>query len=509
MWPRFTLDDLRNIAYYLGVLVALSASIYIPSIVVGVCFREWSAAARYVFAAGLNLCVGEALQFLRINQKRLTKKQAIAITGMAWIVLALLASVPLFFSGHYLSWTDALFDGVSGFTTTGACLVQDVEHLSYADNMFRFSMLFVGGLGLVVVALSLGLFGKSGGASLYSCEGRSEHIVPNVMHSTRLILSVCLVYIALSTLILTIICTVLGMSPVRSFLHGLWLAVSGFMTGGFAPTSQSVLYYHCFALEAVLMLVMFMGSLNFVMHTNIWSGRLLAFFRDIETRTMIVWLFITTLVFAASMCSQTNTSSLFTMLRTGVFSLVSAFSTTGLQNISTSQLTTTLSSGALLLLAMVMAVGASSGGTAGGMKLLRLGIVMKSVVISLKEALLPASSRVVVSYYHAGKHQLTHSTSREALTVFLLFVGTYVLGTLAGIAYGYESTQAIFESVAMASNAGLTSGIVSAGMPLGLELFYMLEMWAGRLEFITFIALLVCLVTSVRPRGILKMGLGR
>lgn len=500
MWPRFTLEDFRTIAYYLGVLVAVSATIYIPSLVVGVCFREWSAVARYVFAAGLNLFVGEALQFMRIDQRRLTKKQAIAITGLAWIVLALLASVPLYFSGHYLSYADALFDGVSGFTTTGACLVQDIDHLSYADNIFRFSMLFVGGLGLIVVALSLGLFGKSGGASLYASEGRSEHVVPNVMQTTRLILRVCLMYIVVSTIILSVMFVFLGMTPVRSFLHGVMLAVSGFMTGGFAPTSQSVLYYHCFAVEVVLMLVMFMGSLNFVMHDNIWRGHLLPFFRDIETRTMIIWLVITVLVFAASMCSQTDSSSLFTMMRAGIFSIVSAFSTTGLQNISTSQLTTTLSSGAFLVLAMVMAVGASSGGTAGGMKLLRLGIVMKSVVISIKEALSPRSARVVVSYYHAGRRQLTQELAREALTVFLLFACTYVLGTLAGIAYGYESTQSIFESVAMASNAGLTSGIVSAGMPLGLELFYMLEMWAGRLEFITFIALLVCLFTSLKPR---------
>ena len=500
MWPRYTFDDFRTIAYYLGVLVAWGACIYLPSLIAGVCFREWSAVARYLFAAGLNLCVGVALQFFRISQKRLTKKQAIAVTGLAWIVLALLASVPLLLSGHYLSYVDALFDGVSGFTTTGACLVQDIDHLSYADNMFRFAMLFVGGLGLVVVALSLGLFGKSGGASLYASEGRSEHVVPNVMQTTRLILRVCLVYIVLSAALLAVICVILGMNPVRSFLHGVWLAVSGFMTGGFAPTSQSVLYYHSFAIEGVLIIVMFMGSLNFVMHDNIWRGHLLPFFRDIETRTMAVWLVVAVAVFAASMCSKTDSSSLFTMLRAGVFSIVSAFSTTGLQNISTSQLTTTLSSGALLVLAMVMAVGASSGGTAGGMKLLRLGIVMKSVVISIKEALSPASARVVVSYYHAGKHQLTHSLSRDALTVFLLFACTYVLGTLAGIAYGYESTQAIFESVAMASNAGLTSGIVSAGMPLGLELFYMLEMWAGRLEFITFIALLVCLFTSIKPR---------
>lgn len=499
MWSKFTFQDVRTIGHYLGLLIAFSSAVYVPSILVGICFREWEPVARYMLAAGFNLVVGLTLCFLRIQPTRLTQQQAIVVTGLAWVVLAFFASFPLFLSGHYASYIDALFDGVSGFTTTGACLVLDLDHLSYADNMFRFMMILVGGLGLIVVALSLGLFGKGGGASLYAAEGRSEHVVPSVVQTTRFIARIALFFVAGASVVLAVICFFQGLAPTRAILHGMWLAITSFMTGGFAPTSQSVLYYHSIPMEIVIMLLMLFGSLNFVMHDHIWKGNLQTFFQDIETRTMCVWLVAITLIFAAALCASTEFSSLYDMLRRGLFSIISAFSTTGLQNITTNQLTTVFSSGAFLTIAMLMAVGASAGGTAGGMKLYRVGIVFKSVAATVKEALSPASARVVVTYNHVGRRQLSHKTSREALTVFLLFVITYTLGTLVGVAHGYEAPQAIFESVAMASNGGLTSGIVSPGMPMLLELFYMLEMWAGRLEFITLIALIVSVCVSLKP----------
>ena len=86
------------------------------------------------------------------------------------------------------------------------------------------------------------------------------------------------------------------------------------------------------------------------------------------------------------------------------------------------------------------------------------------------------------------------------MTVSALFVVTYLIGSLAGIAHGYDAISSIFESVAMASNGGLSSGIVSRGMPAGLELVYILEMWAGRLEFITLLALAVKVFVSLVPR---------
>ena len=94
---------------------------------------------------------------------------------------------------------------------------------------------------------------------------------------------------------------------------------------------------------------------------------------------------------------------------------------------------------------------------------------------------------------------VTPELVREATTVLLLYGATYIIGALAGIASGYEASQAIFESIAMASNGGITSGIVVPGMAWPLELFYLFEMWAGRLEFVTLIAVLIQIVVSATP----------
>ena len=117
-----------------------------------------------------------------------------------------------------------------------------------------------------------------------------------------------------------------------------------------------------------------------------------------------------------------------------------------------------------------MAVGGSGGSTSGGVKFSRMGIIMKSIVATIKEALAPDSARVVVSYNHVGRRILSPEVVKEAMTVFVLYVATYAVGALVGIAHGYEAPQAIFESVAMASNGGVSSGLAAPGMSPSLEL---------------------------------------
>ena len=500
MWQRFTLYDIRVIGHYLGVLVLFSSLALLVPFVTALACAEWVPASHYLLTIGVSLVVGSALRFLRIEPGRLNRQQALVVTGLAWIVLALVAAVPLHLSGHYGTYLDALFDGVSGITTTGVSLITDLDHLSNADNMWRFMMHLLGGLGLIVVALSFGLFGKRAGASLYMSEGRSEHVVPNVVQTAQFIGKIAIGVILVATGILAVLCLFAGMEPVRATLHGLWLAISGFSTAGFAPMSQSVMYYHSFPIELVLMLLMLLGSINFVLHSEVWKGRLEVFFRDLEIRTMFLWLAVMTCVFAASLSASGEFSDLPAMLRRGLFTVISAFSTTGFQNITTNQLTTALSSGAFLVVAVLMAVGGSGDSTSGGVKFSRMGVIMKSIVATIKEALAPDSARVVVDYYHVGRRILSPEVVKEAMTVFVLYEATYAVGARVGIAQGYEATQAIFESVSMASNGGVTSGISVSGMPATLEAFYIFQMWAGRLEFVTLLALLVEVVVSLDPR---------
>ena len=501
MWQRLTFYDVRVIGHYLGVLILVSSIGLLLPLGIAVLFGEWHAASRYLYAAGFFLVAGSALRFLRVQPGRLTRQQAVAVTGLAWLVLSFFGAIPLSMSGHYAGYVDALFEAVSGFTTTGASVVMDLDHLAYADNMWRFSMHLMGGLGLVVVGLSFGLFGREA-ASLFSSEGRSEHVVPNIMQTTRFILQVCVVFILASTVVVALLCLRLGIEPARALLQSLWVSISAFMTAGFVPMSQNIMYYHSFAIEAVLVLVMLLGALNFTLHAEILHGRVKSFFEDSEVRYVILWLTVVVIVFTASLSASASFSDLPAIERRGLFMIAAAFTTTGFQNITTAQLTDTLSSGAFFIIAILMAVGACSGSTAGGIKVNRFGILAKSVLTTIKETLSPDSARVVVSYNHIGRRTLSPELVREATTVLVLYGVTYVIGALVGIAHGYDASQAIFESVAMASNGGITSGIVVPGMSRSLELFYLFEMWAGRLEFVTLIALIIQIVVSATPKAL-------
>ncbi len=501
MWQRFTKEDLCTVGHYLGLLILFSSVALLIPFITALCFQEYQPAAQYLKATGLALIVGNLMRFFKVHPGRLTRRQALAVTGLSWIVLALLASVPLYASGHYATFSDAIFDGVSGLTTTGASVVSDLDHLSNADNMFRFVMHYVGGLGLIVVALSIGLFGRRIDASLYSSEGRSEHIVPNIVQTTRFISLFSTVVILLATLLVFVVFLSIGMEPSRAFLHGFWLSLSGFMTGGFSPMADSIIVYHSTIVEIILMVLMLMGSVNFAVYLEVRKGFTQHFFKNTEIQTMVIWLVFMTIVLAASLSGSALFSDLPTMLTRGIFMIIAAATTTGFQNVTANQLTTAFTSGAFLVLAILMAVGMSAGSTTGGIKLRRIGLNTKAIMVTIKEALAPDSARVVVTYNHIGRHVLNSNVVRESMTVFSLFVVTIVTGALFGIAHGYEATSAIFESAAMTSNGGLTSGIIAPGMPLGLEIVYILQMWAGRLEFVTLLALIAELCVSIRPKG--------
>ncbi len=500
MWQRFSVQDVRVIGHYLGVLIMASSLMYFIPCALALFLQEWEPAARYLFAGGVSLVVGGLLRLLYVNPRRLTRQQALAVTGLVWIVLALFASLPLYYSGHFATYSDALFDAVSGLTTTGASLICDLDHLSYTDNMFRFLLHFAGGLGLIVVALSLGIFGKGASASLYSAEARSEHVVPNIVQTARLITKITLVFVLIATALITAIGVFGGMQPLRAVLHAFWISLSGFLTGGFAPTSESIYYYHSFALECVLMILMICGAINFMLHLEVWNGHIANFFKDVEIKTMVLWLVVLVMVFSASMSASTNFSNLPAMMRRGLFMIISSFTTTGFQNVTANEIATVFTSGCFLLLAVAMAVGGGTGSTAGGIKLSRIGFIFKAIVVRVKETLSPDSARVIVDYYHLGRRRLTSKNAEEAMTIFMLYALTYTIGALAGIAAGYDALQSIYESVCMASNGGVIVGIAAPGMPLWLELIYILEMWAGRLEFITLIALVVKIAVSVVPR---------
>lgn len=500
MWTRLTFRDVRIIVHYLGILLICGSAIMVPSVVTAIVFAEWNPLTRYIIAIGVSFAAGSVLSFAYIRPEKLSRQQTIGVTALAWIVLSFVAAVPLYLSGHYLSFLDAIFDSVSAFTTTGASLILDPNHLSNADNMMRFMMLFTGGLGIIVVATSLGIFGRGASAALFTGEGRSEHTIPNIVLATRFILKVSLIIIGITTAILFFLAIADGLSLPRAFLHAFWMAISSYVTGGLAPMSDSIMYYTSISIEIVCMVVMLLGSLSYFLFYWILRGRLQMYFKDIEIRTAIIWLTFMTAIFTASSVTSQYFSSLPAILHRGVFTIISAFTTTGLAVLSQAQYTAVLSSGAFVIIALIMAVGGSAGSTAGGIKLRRLGIIAKSIILTVKQAVAPETARVSISYFHNGKHLLEDEAVKNAMSVFVLYVLSYCAGTLIGIAYGYDASMSMFEAVAITSNTGITCGLVSIGMPVGLEITYIILMWAGRLEFIALLAFFAQILVSLKPQ---------
>lgn len=499
MWQRYTFNDFRTITHYLGVIVSLTGVVMLIPVIVGLLFQEWNASARYFFASGVALVLGGVMQLARIAPGHMTRQQALAVTGFAWIIVSSVGAIPLFLSAHYAVFSDALFDSVSAFTTTNASIISDLDHLSTADNMWRFLMSYSGGLGLVVVAVSLGLFDGMAGSSMYSSEGRSEHVLPNILQTTRFIFRFTLSVTLIAGALLAVILITKGFPGIDAMIHGVWLAGSSLMTAGSTPMSTGITYYHSMGVELILMVLMIFGSINFALQSEVIAGRSRFFYENSEVHAGVLWWIFALVVFIAALCGSQFADGLPLLMRSGLFSFISAATTSGFTMMTSAQVAAVFPSGAILLLTLLMAVGGSAGSTAGGIKLQRLAIIVKAAIETVKYTASADSVRLSTEYRHIGRHRLEMGEIRDAMTVFILFIVVYIIGAMVGIAFGYDALTALTESVAMASNSGLSAGISQVGMPMFLKVVYIVEMLMGRLESVTLIALAVKIFVSVKP----------
>ncbi|MCL2883452.1 MAG: TrkH family potassium uptake protein [Coriobacteriia bacterium] len=492
-----------NIAFYLGTLLLFLAATMLVPVIVSLVFAEYAIVAHYVVGIGFALAVGSALRLLRVSPKGLERRQAIAVTGLVWIVAAFVGAVPLWLSGDFASFFDAFFEAVSCFTATGLSLCKDIDHLSMGDQMWRYLMQFLGGQGVIVIALSLGIFSQSGSA-FYTAEGREEFVMPYIKRTAQFIWRFSSIVVLAGTVVLTVVALTLGFAPLRAFFQSLWMTIGSYDTSGFAPQSLSVTYYHSAIFEFIILALMAMGALNFAIYARLWHGNWRAaisdFFRDLEIKTLAIWTLVMLVVFIATMVGNQYINGLSTVIRRGVFTVVSNTTNTGYQVFSNEQMSGLLTSGAYMILIISLAIGGSIGSTAGGIKALRVGIIAKQIVSRIKTLLLPASARDTTSYIHNGRRLITTETANAAMILTLLYMLSYLAGAVAGVVAGYEALPATLESVTAGSNAGLSSGILTPLTPAFLKTVYILQMWLGRLEFFTLLALFAGIISSLKPR---------
>lgn len=525
MLIRPATDDFRIIGAALGRVLLVVAGASILPMAWALIGAEWHPLGTFVLMAGVFALAGTVLvrvslqpsRSITADQRHLDWSHGMVVVAVTWIVVPVIGSIPFWLSGHYGSLLDAYFDAMSGLSTTGLSLVQDLDHLASSLNFWRHLLHFLGGQGIIIAALVL--FAGRGISSLFAAEGREDRMLPSVQSTAKAIWAVAMVHLTIGVAALSIVAYAgLGFDPLRSVFHGLMIFFAAFDTGGFTPQSTSIGYYHSAAFEGVTAVLMVAGALSFGLHFRLWSraarrarvqgpmqpggrdgGDRWSILRSLEIRSILTTFGITmtlTLVGLAALGTYTSVAGL---SRKGFFQILSAHTGTGFATVPSAELA--LWGGmAFGGVAIAMALGGMASSTAGGVKAMRVGLVVRAIRNDIKGDLLPEGALVDDSYYQFGRRRLTSDVARSAMVVSLLFVSLFLIGAGVGLAYGVPLQQALFESVSAGANVGLSTGVTSPTMPVLLKLTYIVQMLLGRLEFIAVFVLVGFIYSWIRGR---------
>lgn len=483
-------QDMEIILHYTGTILIGFSPLYLIPIITSTLCAEYAVAVDFAISLGATLTIGAGLASLFPAAHRTGWLHGMVTAGISWLAAMACAALPYRLSGHYLSYLDAMFDVMSGLTTTGLTLIQDLDHVSNGLNMWRHVLTFVGGQGIIVLALALFVDGSGGGYGFYVGEGKDERLFPSVMNTAKSIWRISILYLVIGTLAFWIAGLLIGMAPMRAFFQGLWIFMAAWSTGGFAPMSQNVLYYHSALYEGLAMVFFIIGSFNFALHAAAMRGNKKELVRNIEIVSFTTTLCITATLCCWGLAQRGAYPDIIALFRKGFYQLVSAHTTTGFMTIYARQFHTEWSDLAVLAVIIAMMIGGSACSTAGGMKGLRVGILFKAIIQDTKRLLKPSAAVSVQKIRYHGVRVLSEQQVRSAALVVIMYVGLFASATMAGCLAGFPLLDAAFESASVTGNVGLSIGVTAATMPAMLKIVYIFAMWAGRLEFMAVLAVI-------------------
>jgi len=486
--------NIEVISYYTGYIILIVAALMIIPIITALLFREWDPMLDFIISATVSLITGLTLIMIgmrtKVSKSYVQWKHGFAVAALSWIILTILCAIPYRLSGHTLSFLDAAFDVMSGFTTTGVLLLQDLDHISNSLNMWRHMLTFIGGQGMVVLALTF-LVKEIGGAyKMYVGEGKDIELVPNVKGTARHIWEISIVYLVIGTIVLWLVGMMIGLKPVSAFFHALYIFASSWSTGGFAPNTQNIMYYHSVLYETVAMVIFILGSFNFGLHYAIWQGKRKEIVKNIEIQSFFATSFVACILALAGLAKLKVYPDAIAGFRRIVFNVLSAHTTTGFGSIYARQFALEWGDFGILIMILAMLIGGSACSTAGGFKGLRVGIVFKGLLMDVKKLLSSERSLKVYKYHHIKDRILDDTLIKSSAIIICCYIVTFSIGTLLGTFYGYPISAAAFEAASVAGNVGLSIGVTTPSMPAAMKIFYIISMYLGRLEFLSVFALI-------------------
>ena len=419
-------------------------------------------------------------------------RNAFMTVGGVWIAIGVFGALPLYFSGAFPSFVDALFESVSGFTTTGATVVADIEALPRCVNLWRCQTHWLGGMGVIALAVALIPLLGVGGFRMIKAEttGPEKGKVTARISATAKVLWA--VYFGL-TMVQAALLHVYGMGWFEAVCH----AFSTLGTGGFSTRNASVGAFSSPAIEWICTVFMLLASVNFALYCQLVRGRIGEVFRDSELRTFVgivlaaIW--VTTAVQSAAYPSLSES------LRYSAFQVASVLSTTGFMTADY----TGWRPAAQLMLFTLFFIGGCSGSTAGGIKVIRWTVLWKQLENEFRRLLHPHGVFTVRINGLAGRQDFVPLVASFVFVYLLLVLLTSFAGTLAGL----DVTSAFTGALSMVGNVGPAFGSLGPTESFGclhpaLKCWYAVAMVAGRLEIYTLLILLGGLVRPCPRRGI-------
>ena len=399
--------------------------------------------------------------------------------GGIWIAICLFGALPLHFSGCFPSFTDAVFESVSGFTTTGASVLSEVENLPASVNLWRCETHWLGGLGVIALAVALIPLLGIGGFRLI----KAETTGPDKAKLTSLIANTAktlwFIYMALTAAQALLLWHV-GMGAVDAVAH----AFSTMGTGGFSTRNASVGAFGLPEAEWICTVFMLLASVNFTLYYRVLTGRLGEVACDSELRAFLVIVLCAVGFVAAVECRSWGGFGM--MLRSAAFQVASIVSTTGFMTDDY----LAWGPAAQIVIFTLFFIGGSSGSTAGGIKVIRWTILAKQLRNELRRILHPHEVFTLSVNGCPGREAFVPVVASFVFVYMLLVLATAFAGALAGL----DAFTSFTGALSMVGNVGPAFGRLGPTSNYGaiaapLKWFYMFAMLAGRLEIYTLLIL--------------------
>lgn len=472
----------RSVLYLIGMLLSTMAAAMVIPILVEFFIYQTDGWEEFSFAFFITGALGSLLAIANRSPERIELKvrEAFLMTALCWIITPLFAALPIYWSALNLSYIDSWFEAVSAITTTGSTIIPHLDQAPKGVLLWRAILQWLGGTGLILMALIILPALRIGGMQLFRSEfsDKSEKILPRVTQISSAITAIYTFF--------TVACFfafyIAGMQPFDAVCH----AMSTVSTGGLSTKDASLAFYNSASIELITVFFMLLGGITFVLFIRFWHGNTSALFKDSQVKTYALILLCFTSAFFFWTWLRLN-MPFEKALRDSIFSTVSIATSAGF----TTTNYTVWGAFPCVLLLLLSIVGGCTGSTSGGLKVFRLQVLFSVTLSHLQQLRRPHG--VYTPLYQGQKIPETVASSVLTFTT-LYFFTAFCLTSLLTL-FDLSIIDAFSASIAALSNigpgvtqlVGPTSSL--AFLKSGAKVLLMFGMTLGRLELLTIFVL--------------------